>query len=301
MRKTLLPAVLVAVSCLIAAASPVSAQPISVTFVEGRVQLRSPTGWTEVAIGDVLPENGVVRLEKNSSVEFGDTANRLVLTHAGSYALHDLVSASRRLESNGVGAALSGTLKNLVSGRVSQQSAVMGVRGANESKSEQMDWVTSDAQVFVDSGKEYLKAGAYDEAVKQFEQAKDSASSTELPYILYCLASAHSLKGDTRLASSMIEGLTISGGEEWAPDFVLLKAKLDLESNAFQEEIAWLSGWKDSLSRDSRRAQVYYFLLALGYQGIGDESNVRVNLSTAVSLEAESAVGQAAKRLLESL
>jgi hypothetical protein len=38
-------------------------------------------------------------------------------------------------------------------------------------------------------------------------------------------------------ALSQIQDLKPTGGEAWAPDFVLLKALLFMETNAFKEEI----------------------------------------------------------------
>jgi hypothetical protein len=97
---------------------------------------------------------------------------------------------------------------------------------------------------------------------------------------------------------TQVAGLEPKGSEEWAPEFVLLKARLLVDSNAFAQEIAWLRQQGNDLSEDAQRASAYYFLLAVGYRGIGDGSNERESLSRVVEMSADTDLGKAAARLL---
>ena len=286
---------------LLIAAFALDAQQLSVTYLEGRAELQSGSKWRMLSIGDVVSSDGVLRLGDDGYVELSGVVTSFTFSQPGTYFIHNIVSTTKKNRSSGVGKALVDTLQNLIGSQVANQSTVMGARGANESRNDQPDWVSSDTQVFLDAGREYIKTGEYQKAIEQFQQAQDAATEKELPEVRYNLALAYSLKGDSREAVLQIRDLEPTGRESWMPDFLLLKAELFVETNAFQKEIGWLSLKGRELGQDAKRAQLYYFLLALGYQGVGDTPNEREYLSKVISLSSDSDVGKAASKILEDL
>jgi tetratricopeptide (TPR) repeat protein len=222
------------------------------------------------------------------------------LSQKGTYLLSDILASSRVLGSAGVGKALLSSLSYLATGPVQNQSMVAGARGANEGKADDSEWVSSSAQVYVDAGKQYLKSAQYDEAIKQFLLARDAATEEESPQVHYYLAYAYSLNGDTREALKQIVGLQPNGADDWASDFVILKAKLLLDSSAFTQEIAWLTQSGNDLSADAQREALYQFLLGVGYRGVGDIANEKAHLSKVVAISRESDLGTAAAELLQN-
>ena len=174
------------------------------------------------------------------------------------------------------------------------------MRGANEGKAEDSEWVTSSAQVFLDAGKQYLQSGQLKEAIEQFLLAFDAATEKESRQVQYYLAYAYSLSGDTRAALKHAAGLQSSSANEWASDFIILKAKLLVDSNAFVQEIAWLTQNGNDLSGDAQRAALYHFLLGVGYRGVGDAANAKASFSKVVAMSGESDLGKAAAQLLQN-
>ena len=81
-------------------------------------------------------------------------------------------------------------------------------------------------------------------------------------------------------------------------NFVILKAKLLIDSSAFPQEVAWLTRSENDLSRDAQRSSVYLFLLGLGYRGVCDVSNEKLALSKVMSISGESVLGKSAALLL---
>jgi len=175
--------------------------------------------------------------------------------------------------------------------------SVGGARAADQGASDQDAWSESSAQIFLDAGKEYLKAGKFDQAVVQLNEALNSASEAEASEIHYYLAEASSLNGDVRGAWKELGGLKPRGSETWAGDFVLLKAKLLEDTSAYPDAVEWLNA--NDLSLDSLRSQFYFFLLGLGYRGMNDEGNAKRALSQAVSLSADSDLGKVAAELIK--
>jgi tetratricopeptide (TPR) repeat protein len=262
--------------------------------------VKSGSSWEALSIGDRLSAQATIRLGEGDYVELKGTGSKVVLSQKGTYVLKDILASSRALGSAGVGKALVSSLTHLASGPAHNQSTAAGMRGANESKSEDSDWVSSSAQVFLDAGEQYLQSGQYDQAIEQFDQARDAATDKETPQVQYYLAYANCLRGDTREALKQAADLQPSSGEEWASDFIILKAKLLLDSSAFAQEIAWLTQSGNDLSGDAQRSAIYNFLLAVGYRGVGDTSNEKASLSKVVAMSEGSDLAKAATELLQN-
>lgn len=281
-------------------AGDLSAQALGVTYVEGQADVRDGTAWKGLSIGDDVRPDASVRLGKGSYLELSSADAHLTVSQPGTYSVQDLLEGTKKLRSSGTGTALTNTFSRLLSGPGRNQSVVMGVRGADQSKSDETSWVTSDVEVFLDDGRNYLASGDYGKAIEELQQALDAASDEEMPEAKYLIAYAYSLNGNTLDAVKEVSDLNPTGGEEWAPDFVLLKAKLLIDTNAFAQEVKWLVDNGAALSQDAQRGQVYYFLLALGYQGLSDAANAKANLAKTISISPSSDVGKAAAELAKN-
>ncbi|HVO39986.1 MAG TPA: hypothetical protein VMV03_13230 [Spirochaetia bacterium] len=158
-----------------------------------------------------------------------------------------------------------------------------------------------DAEEHLAAGRDLIASGDLDKATDELTAALGTASEAESPEVRYYLACARSLSGDTHGALKLVRSLPAptgpSAGSPWADDFVIFKAKLLADANAFSDELAWLRPHGARLSRDPERAPVYWFLLALGYRGVGDVKREQQSLSKVVSLAGESDLGKAAARL----
>ncbi len=269
------------------------------SYVEGNVCVQSGSTWAALSIGDNVSSQVTVQLGDGAYLELKETDLKIVLSRKGTYSLPDILASSRTMRSTGVAKALVATLSSLLMGPAENQSAA-GVRGANEDKAEDSQWVTSSAEVSLDAGEQYLKSGQYAEAIEQFLQARDEATEKELPQIRYNLAYAYCLSGDTRDALKQSTGLQASSADGWAADFVILKAKLLVDTNAFADEIAWLTQGGNDLSGDAQRAALYDFLLGVGYRGVGDTSDEKASLSRVVAISVTSDLGRAAAQLLQT-
>jgi tetratricopeptide (TPR) repeat protein len=285
---------------LIALTWTASGQTLGVAYLDGDAALSRGASWVKLAIGDTVPQNATLQVGKDSYLELKSADATIILSRTGTYSVHDLLSASLALKAAGAGKALSASLARLFSGPTHNDSGVLGARGANESKSEDSGWVESSTQVFLEAGKTFIASGKYEKAIDQFRQALDTATEEESSEVRFDLAYAYSLSGNTREALGQIAGLESKGSEAWAIEFALLKAKLLVDTNAFAEEIAWLTQGGNDLSRDAQRAPMYYFLLGVGYRGVGDTSHEKQSLSRVVTTSGESDLRKAATQLLQN-
>jgi tetratricopeptide (TPR) repeat protein len=280
--------------------SGLSAQQFNVTYLDGRVEVQSSAEWVQLSIGDRVSADSKLTLGEDSYVELSGAGALIRISQPGRYSIHELFAANRKLEASSANAAIAGVLRNLVTTHTAKQSTAMGARAANEGTQQQDNWVYSTAQVSLEDGKEFIESGEYTKAIERFHKALNEASAGEAPEIKYYLAYAYSLDGNTRDSFKQLSEVQPAGGEEWASDYALLKAKLLLDTNAFNPAITLLTGQGEVLQQDEQRAAMYFFLLALGYRGIGDTENEKTSLTKVISMPSDSNVAYAASELLKT-
>jgi tetratricopeptide (TPR) repeat protein len=275
-----------------------AAQEPKVDFLEGEPSVKMGSGWTALSIGDAVSPDAVIRLGKGSMVELSIPGATLMLTRPGAYRISDLLSARRTLASVGAGKALSASLSRLLSGSGGQESG-SGVRSERASPDEP-DWMGESAAASLEEGKSLIAAGRYQEALRKLADAVDGATEKERSEIAFAMASAYSASGNTREAIRLAAAIPTDGTEAWAADFVLLQARLLVDSFAFAPAVQLLKDKGGGLRDDPQRAAAYHFLMGLGYRGMGDLGAARESLSLVVGLAGDSDLGKAAAKLLES-
>lgn len=282
----------------VALAAPAAAQEITVSWIEGSVGRQVAGGWKAVLLGDSLPLDSTVRLEAKALLECTSAGDRLLLSKPGLYSLKALLGQLRAARQAGADKALGTVLSRLVSKPAWYQEAVGGVRGADQSGGGMEDqWIVEDASTNIKAGKELLEAGKAVEAAAQFETACQAADGETLMDAQFWLAEARSMAGESAKAWRLVSSLTPYEGADWAPDFILLKAKVLVDASSFEEAAAWLQGPGLSLQSDNYRAPSWHFLLGLAYRGAGDGARANQAFSRAAALSPDSDIGKAAAAL----
>ncbi|MGA2481480.1 MAG: tetratricopeptide repeat protein [Spirochaetia bacterium] len=277
------------------------AEDFSVTYKEGAVQLKGASGWIELAIGSPVSLDSSVRLAQNSLLQFKGADLVITLSRPGLYVVLEVVAAHRTVSSPGIFTALAATLRQLAFGLDAPQSTTMGARGADQSAQEEDQWIESSADVYVGSGKEYLRAGEYDKAVDQLTRAMKVATGKEQMQIHYLLATCASLRGDVREAWKQIDGLQPGDSDPWARDFILLKGRLLVDTCAYGEAASLLTMNEAVLAQDAQRASAFYFLLGLAYRGAGNTEKAKEAFSKVVAISKGSDLAKGAEQLLIQL
>jgi tetratricopeptide (TPR) repeat protein len=286
--------------CLCVAGQLAEAQGLSVAYLDGAAGIRSGSTWNPLSVGDTVPIDATIRLEPAGYVQLRGAGIDIILTRPGIYSVKEIVERRKTVSTRGIGAAIVASLRALASGSSAPQNTASGARAGNAGDAEEDElWVESSAGAFLAAGKTDVKAGRYDDALKELRQAEASASSEEIPEIRFYLASTYSLKGDLGPAWKLAERLAPVPGTDWAGDLVLLKARLLIDTSAYAEAAALLvreGGW---LAQDSSRAPLYQFLLGVGYRGAGAVQSSRQALSRVVAISPDSDLGIAAADLLK--
>lgn len=295
MRRILIAAFLAAV-----VATVLSAQELTVSYVEGKAEVKSGQSWREIGIGDQVSSNSVIRLEGQAYLEMTAGSQSVSLSQPGTYGISGLLADSQQMSSAGVGPALSARLVALF-GAPQEQSTTMGIRADNAAAKNGVSWMMSDSQVYIDSGKEYVKSGDYKKAIAEFKQAVDSASGSEVAEAHYYLGYAYSLAGNTRAALKELNGVSPSDLVAGAADLVVLKGKLLLDTSAFEQDVRWLASNEGLIGKNSDRSPAFHLLLGLSYKGVGETAKAKASLEEVVSTAGSSELGKAAAKVLTGM
>jgi hypothetical protein len=283
--------VLFTLACLAGAAAPIGAQGLTVHYLEGSVSLHADSGWAALAVGDTVPADGQVRLDKRSLVQLKGRGATITLSQAGTYGISGILAARASLRAAGAPAAVAAAFSKIIHGG----GATGGAGGVRTETSGGLRGVTPSAGELQD-GKDALARGDYGEAIQHFTPAAERDPKGEAGF---CLAAAWSLAGDPKTALAVVSEVKPKGGEEWAGDYVLLRAKLLLDTYAYAPAVKILEAGHRTFDGDGERAPYYYFLLALGYKGSGHAARAGECFDTVAALAPGSDLAAAAARLRE--
>ncbi len=294
------------------------AQSLTVSYMEGTASRQAGNSWTALSIGDQVPLDAAVKLEKLALVHFKAPGASITLTQPGTYVLRKLVEASASLRSAGAVEAAAIAFSRVLKGTGKRVDAVGGVR-SEQMPREDFDGIwdeggpPGDSAPPSDTASSVTPAGAairtardliamesYQEAIDRLTAAIPAASPDESREASFYLASAYELAGDARSALAALNAAAPKGEEEWAPDAVLLGARLLEDTFAWAQARDLLLKAGAFLRYDEERAPTYLFLLALAYRGTGEKEQQDIVLERIVSMVPASDLGLAAARLRET-
>ena len=81
---------------LLTAAFSLTAQQLSVAYLEGRAEVRSGSNWAMLSIGDTVSTDGVLRLGDDAYMVLRGAGASLTFSQQGTYSIHKLVSIAQK-------------------------------------------------------------------------------------------------------------------------------------------------------------------------------------------------------------
>ncbi len=289
--------ILVGVALLAAALA--GAQPLSVEYVDGLLEMRSGNAWQEVYIGDSVPEQAVLRLSEDGIAELSAGSVTITLDRDGTYSVADLLRSGKQVAGWNLGGIVNSKLNKLVAPSQEGQTAVMGVRGAAQGE-QQLEWVDEGEQ-YLKRGKDLLGKGEYLAATDVLlEGAELAFSKEERQEYLFYAAYSQNQAGNNGRALALLEQVDGRPGMPFFGDYVLLKGRLMIEGLDFEGALALFDQYLRQPGSDETQ-QVVRFMKALCQQQLGRTSDARQTLEGAWRLDPGSEYGKAAKQMLDSM
>lgn len=284
---------------ILIAAIPLFAEDLLIEYVEGTLEIKERAIWAELYIGDMIPENSLIRLSGNGFAELSTRAFTITLSDDGTYNTQSLLRSGQKIASWDIGSVVNSKLSKLITPGEQGQTAVMGVRGAAADE-DQLTWVEEGGE-YLEKGKQLLVDGLFDEAIPVFKEGADWALTAEERYeYLFYAAYAHSLNGDNAVALIMLEDMQLGSEAVFFTDYVLLKGKLLIENLAFADALDLFSEYLKHPDM-GETTQVVYFLSAVCHQGLDNTDQAQKYLQNSYKIDNNSEYGRAAKRMMGSL
>jgi tetratricopeptide (TPR) repeat protein len=277
---------LVTLVLLFAAVALLSAEKISIDYLDGTVELKTAKGWALLSIGDTIPTDASVRVSKGGSLELSSGTQRITLLKDGVYAVADLLKAGGKSGKAGIGVALTQKLHSMTAEK-EQQGTVAGARGAQQGQGADVQWVDENEETRA-TVNDLFEKGKYADAVSIIKGAiADASTSDERKELSYQLAVAYYGSGKTALAFRTVSKVSPAVTVGYYPDFMILKANILLDSAAYKDGLAVLGEFLKTKPQNSY-AQVAYLLSAECSRGLGDEKASAEALKTGYALDPQS-------------
>ncbi len=265
-----------------------AAQALTVTYLDGTVEVQTAKGWKALDVGSAVPVDARIRVSDGGTVEMARGAQHISIIKDGSYAVADLLKGSTRPGQSGVGVSLAWKLRSVATGNGQSNSTVGGVRGAAQGDNTQgLTWMGDDDETST-KVRALMDKNRYKEAETEIKQAlsdtKDDMKKNDLSFLL---ASAYYGEGDGAQAYHTLLGIKDSSSSMYYPDSVILKAQILIDNQSYADSASVL---KDFLAAnpDSQYAQVCYLLSAYSYKGLGDKQSEKDALDRGYALDPQS-------------
>lgn len=280
-------------------AGSLSAQNISVDYLEGYLDIQEDGEWYELYIGDSLNGDAVIRLEQDSYAELSHRSGSLKLMKPGVYQVSDLLGYAGNRAESGAEGLLAGKMRRfLTETEDTGPSAVGGVRASEAVAEESFFWGEETGQL-IDDGLEALRGFDYGTALDHFQEAYDySIDQTEEWESSFYIGYTYMLQGDYREAMTYLAGIEPDPYQDYYTELFMVKGQILVDTFAYNEAIEWFSRYKAEKAQDApESAQAVYILQGLSYSGLGEPEKARRSFQRAVEI----LPGNDASKLAENL
>lgn len=279
------------------------ARDFVVDYVDGYLDVKDGSSWSELFIGDEVTDADTVRLDTGSYAEISDGSVTVKLTRAGTYVIADLFNVAGRSRSSGVGSLILGRVSKLAGEDERDETAVGGVRASEAVNQNQPTWAGGESvDELIEEGLGLLNEGSFEDAYWVFEEAYDYAlDDYEYNKSIFYLGYASALTGAITEAFDLLEEVGPDPDTDYYTDHVLVLSQLLVESFAFSDAIEYLDGLLTAEEVEEPALQSGYLLLGLSYDGLGDLGKAETYWLEARDLDPSSDAGQIAGQLLSEL
>ncbi len=274
-------------------------------YVDGVLEVRDGTSWTDLFIGDGLDPSDQIRLRADSYAELTTGQTTVKLSRNGTYEVSDLIEGTGRTESAGIAGLVLNRIGRLTGREVEQQeqTAAGGARASEAVNQNAPTWAGGESvDELIDEGVTLLNEGAHQDAYYVFQEAYDYAiTDAEYAKAVFYYGYASTLVGESAQAFDLLEEIEPDHQTDYFASHVLALGQLLVESFAYQEAIDYLEMLEDADAQESEDVQSAQLLMGIAYDGLGMADDARSYLRRARATAPGTAAADAADRLLADL
>jgi tetratricopeptide (TPR) repeat protein len=246
------------------------------------VELKTPTGWAPLSIGDMVPANASVRVSQSGSLELSQGKTRITILKDGTYDIASLLRASEKSGVGGIGANISQKLQSLTNEKP-KSTTVGGVRAAEQGQqtvtwAEESDEVRSEVTSLLSQKK-------YEDALRTLNDAiKDASTPADAEEFTYLTGVAYYESGQTVKAYRALAKVSADPSVAWYTNYILLKAQVLVDSASFAEALDILQPFI-SANPSGESAQIAYLLSYYCQRGLGNMEKAKAALDAGYQID----------------
>jgi len=276
-----------------------------IDYLDGFLDIKTPGGWEELFIGDEIPSGSIIKLDMDSVAELSSGSSVVTLSKEGTYRIDDLLNESNKMSSAGFGNLIAGKLENMVrESDMQEASAVGGVRAAEVDTGDDLEWISSETEELLETGKNLLSQEKYEEALGVFREALDFSDFDEESEVYFYLGLTYDLMGKPGRAISNLNSAELDSSTDFYHDLAILKGKLLVQTFDYEGALSWLDDYisanKNNMSAEDQ-VQTARYLSAFAYSGLGEVSKAKETLQETIRTKPNSDTAEAAKSFLNKL
>ncbi len=275
---------------------PAAAADFELTYLDGTLEVESATGLREAVVGEAIAIDSTVHLAENSIAEIASPSVTLLLSEEGTYPIAQLAEKKAQMQRS-IGESIFNKFARIKGEDEEFRSEAMGTRGAEAGDAGAMEWVDEESLAYEEALSAY-RTEDFERAAELLEEQVDPSMVEDATAYWYYLASSYLRTGREAEALHIASGFCGSRDSRMYDEYLLLRARLYLESMEFEAAEQLWKSYLDLASTPTDRQLVRYMY---GYSLLqtGDEERARTQLRAAAEMEADPEISRAARTLLD--
>lgn len=273
---------------------------LSVTYLEGVLEVKQGTTWKALDIGDVVADTATVQFDGQGVAELEGTGFKVTLRQQGSFLLTDMIAKSKEVSATGLGSLVRGRVAGVIQGTQKTGSTVAGVRAAEATSNQAaVSWIGNAADL-IESARKALAQAQYEGALSSLEEAYDYADEVEEPLVMFYTGYANAMLGRNAKALEALTQSTLGPESEHYSDLLLLRGQLLVDALSFKDAYGAFDTYRKAFPKG---ADLQLANLMAGYCAtqLGDKVEARRSLDLARTADPSSDLGKKAGELIGRL
>ncbi|MBN2049278.1 MAG: hypothetical protein JW760_02435 [Spirochaetales bacterium] len=294
--------IVIIVMVLLASTAFLSAQDLTVDYLEGYLDLQKGNSWVEIYMGDTIPRNAKIRLDEDSLAELSGMNMSFILTRPGIYTVEEMLSSRQTMNNSGLGNLVTGKVSALFSERATGPDTVGGIRASEAVAGPTVDWMTSEAADMISRAREMITQEDYQKAMDLLNEAMDYAvDEYEEGEISFYRGYIHTVNGKAGRALAEFGAIDPDPDQTFYDNLYLLKGKILIDSFAFDEALQWFDTYNPVLQTGEGLSvqQSIYLLHGLAAREAGMGTKASALFQKVVKLNPSSDTAAVAQSLLQ--
>jgi len=281
---------------LLCLTSPLYAVDLKIDYLDGNLEYRKGNNaWQQLGIGDLIPDEGSIRLSGNGFAELSAGARKITLTKDGVYSNADLVKDNTKAVN--LRQLIGSKFSSLINRADKSKNTVAAVR-ADKTKADDFITWEDDSTDYLQEGMILMNKGNFIGAKEQFMKGALWESGVVQRECLFRQGEIEQILGNPRAARDTLTSISPLKSDPFLGEYSVVMATLYIESREYAKADSVLALYLDTNPKDEA-AQSAWYLSALSMDAQGNVSGSKSSLRKAVKLGSDTPIGMSAAELLK--